>query len=274
MARIRVPEGAFEIALQVRSYEVGRDGCVRPANILRYFEYLATEASAHRGFDHTWYERNGSAWVVREMRLLLGALPGIGERLRMATWLSSYGRVQAYREYALWREGETRLVARAQGRWAYVNRDNGQLQRIPEDLISRFGALGVAMPEEYPEADFEPQAEPPSTLAFVARRYETDLQQHINNAVYMDWLEEGMATSVEALEPSIRGDLRLRHVHLEYLRPIRPGDSVRVEPQTRWASRKAVVVNYTIQATDDERPQTPILRAQMWYLRVGHPGDT
>src|SRR5579863_8112822 len=146
MARRQVPEGVFELPLQVRSYEVGREGRVRPANVLRYFEYLATEASAARGFDHTWYEEHGTAWVVRDMRLVAGQLPEIGERLRMATWLSSYGRVQAYREYALWGEDDLRLVARGQGRWAYVDRVTGQLRRLPEDLIARFGALGQAMP--------------------------------------------------------------------------------------------------------------------------------
>jgi acyl-CoA thioesterase FadM len=271
MSRVRVPEGAFEMPLQVRSYEAGRAGCVQPANILRYFEYLATEASTHLSFDHTWYQQHGSAWVVREMRLLLGALPGIGERLGMATWLSSYGRVQAYREYALWREGDARLVARAQGRWAYVDRVSGQLRRIPEDLISRFGALGAAMPVWRPETAQAPQSEAPSTLALAARTYEADSQQHINNAIYMDWLEEAMATGVRGIPPHVAtlvppAQERLRRIHLEYLRPALPGDSVRIETRTGRPGRRAAIAHHTIHTVGVEGAQTPLLRAQTRYL--------
>src|SRR5262245_46754788 len=137
-----VPEGAYKMALAVRSYEAGLSGTVRPAIVLRYLENLATLASAHRGFDQTWYEHEGSAWVVRDMRLHIEALPGLAEELSLATWLSDYRKVQAFREYAIWRAGESTPLVRAQARWAYVDRATGQLQRIPESLIERFGALG------------------------------------------------------------------------------------------------------------------------------------
>jgi acyl-CoA thioesterase FadM len=290
MTRARIPKNAFELPLQVRSYEVGREGDLRPANILRYFEYLATEDSTHRGFDHTWYERHGSAWVVREMRLMLGVPVGIGEQLRMATWLSSYGRVQAYREYALWRALDSKLIARAQGRWAYVDRTSGQLRRIPEELISRFGQLTAAMPPWRPVASMSStvvalaaseSAEDghSSALQFVARTYETDSQQHINNAVYMDWIEDGMALAMRisdsATATSPAGDrafaerpYRLRRVHLEYLRPVLPGALVRLASSAHWATPRALTGRHTI--ADEPRigdsAQAPIVQARTLHL--------
>lgn len=261
MARRQVPEGVFELPLQVRSYEVGSAGRVRPANILRYFEYLATEASTARGFDHTWYEEHGTAWVVHDMRLVAGSLPRIGEQLRMATWLSSYGRVQAYREYALWREGDSQVVARAQGRWAYVDRVTGQLRRLPEDLISRFGSMGHAMPHvrlaEAPTAAM-------CAFALDARAYEADSNRHINNAVYMDWFEEAVTLALEAAPADAAPSpmAQLRRLHIEYLRPAMPGDRIRA--QVRLAHRRRGVT--VAGELHDERLGQPVARAQALYL--------
>src|SRR5215813_10524087 len=117
-----VPSQAFTQRLRVRSYEVDRSGRVRPGTILRYFEQLATEASTVAGFSPAWYLRQGAAWVVREMDLLLGVLPTVGDDLVLATWVSDFKRVQALRDYALWHADTARLVARAHARWAYIDR--------------------------------------------------------------------------------------------------------------------------------------------------------
>lgn len=263
MARLRLPEGVFELALQVRSYEVGREGYVRPANLLRYFEYLATEASTARSFDHTWYEQHGTAWVVRDMRLVVGQLPEIGERLRMATWLSSYGRVQAYREYALWHQEDSRLVARAQGRWAYVDRVTGQPRRLPEDLISRFGALRNAMPAVHPSE--LPAASENGILQLSARAYEADSNKHINNAVYMDWLEEAIALALDA-EPAPPQAVRLRRLHLEYLRPAIPGDRISAHIGLTQMRHRGLAVEYALR---DEQGETPVVRARALYFLTG-----
>jgi acyl-CoA thioesterase FadM len=264
--RIQVRERAFELALQVRSYEVGRDGCLRPANIVRYFEYLATEDSADRGFDHTWYERTGSAWVVREMRLRLGQPPGIGERLRMATWVSSYGRVQAYREYVLWRAASGVPVARAQARWGYIDRASGRPTRVPEELSARIVARGEAMSPwtlHEPDAGERTVEAEPTELSVVAREVEADSQQHVNNAVYLDWLEELSARQFQAA-PRLQTLLpRWRRISLEYVRPALPGDTMQLASRVSRASDRALDAAYEITAGGE---RGAVLRARVRYL--------
>jgi acyl-ACP thioesterase len=219
-----VPAEAYTMALQVRSYEVGRDGRIGLGSVLRYLEYVATEASTARGFDWRWYEAHGSAWVVRDMRLRLGLLPGIGERLELATWLSSWGRVQAYREYAVWEPESGHLLVRGQARWAYVDRVRGTPLRIHDELLVRFGVPGHPMRAAMlPVAAAAPDSTT-RTLDLTARTYETDINQHINNTVYADWLSEGLAA---ARAPGL--PWQLRATHITYARPALPGEAIRVE---------------------------------------------
>ena len=219
-----VPAEAYTMALRVRSYEVDREGRIGLGSVLRYLEYLATEASTARGFDWRWYEAHGSAWVVRDMRLRLGALPSIGARLELATWLSSWGRVQAYREYAVWAPASGCLLARGQARWAYVDRVRGTPLRIHDELVTRFGVPGHPMRAgALPVSPTLPDAAT-RTLDLTARAYEADVNQHINNTVYADWLSEGLAA---ALAPGARWQPRAAHI--TYARPALPGEAIRVE---------------------------------------------
>src|SRR5437016_5519444 len=146
------PAGAFVESGKVRSYEVNRAGHISLGVVLRYLESLATEASASLGFDFRWYEEHNVAWVVREMNLVLGVFPGIGDDLRLATWVSDFKRVQAQREYAIWLPHTGRQVARASARWAYVDRVRGVPQRLHDELLGAFGVLGNSMqPRALPE---------------------------------------------------------------------------------------------------------------------------
>lgn len=255
--------------LRVRSYEVTEAGTVGLGGILRYLEHLATTASAARGFDHAWYERAGTAWVVREMDLLLGWLPGIDDDVAMATWLSDFRRVQANREYAIWRADDQRLVTRARARWAYVDRVRGQLTRLPDELVARFGVAGAPMRlratgslSMQPSDDSPGAREDVSEL--IARGYECDTQRHVNNTIYADWLTEALERTV-GQRIGAPGSPRPRYLRIEYVRPVRGGERVtittRVSPEGTRASRSV----QTIATADD---QTVCVRASMSLLRA------
>lgn len=224
-----VPEHAFTASLVVRSYEAGRQGTVSPGTLLRYLEYLATDASAALGFDHAWYETHGSAWVVREMALEMGRLPRMDDELRMTTWLSSFRRVQANREYAIWYPGSGRLAARAVGRWAYIDRRNGTLQRVHEELVNRLTVSPEAMSSGTIPLPGENAAI--HDLLITAREYEADSQQHINNCVYLDWLHEALLHAAARVGLTPERIVTPRRYHLEYLHQMFPGDAVRISTQ-------------------------------------------
>jgi acyl-CoA thioesterase FadM len=217
----RVPLEAWTDALTVRSYEAGRDGGVHPGVILRYLESLATRASAGLGFGNRWYRDHQSAWVVREMSLLLGARATIDDDLRLATWVSDFRRVQATRDYLITHTGTGRLVARAQARWAYIDRLTGQPVRIPDGLTARMGPWGYGMRPRRPQTSSEGLA-PASSLPLVAREYEADTQGHVNNCVYLDWFAEA---ALQAMAPNRPHP---RFFRLEYIRPALPGDALTI----------------------------------------------
>jgi medium-chain acyl-[acyl-carrier-protein] hydrolase len=227
-----VPADAYAESLVVRSYEAGRQGAVSPGTLLRFLEHLATRASAWRGFDHTWYESHNSAWVVREMALELAVLPRMDDELRMATWLSGFRRVQAMREYAVWYPGSGRLAARAQGRWAYIDRRRGTIQRVHEELLQRFDVGEEAMSSRTIPLPAEDVVS--HDLLLTAREYEADSQQHVNNSVYLDWLQEALLLATTHTDLAAKRTMYPRRYHLEYLHQVFPGDAVRISTRLEF----------------------------------------
>src|SRR5579862_1284573 len=115
----------------VRSYETGRLGIVSTGTLLRYLEYVATEASAAAGFPRSWYDERDSAWVVRQMTLEMQRPLVLTDMLTFDTWPSQYARIQAHREYEVKSQDIGQVLVRARGHWVYVDRLRGLPIRLP-----------------------------------------------------------------------------------------------------------------------------------------------
>lgn len=264
-ATIFAPEGAFTRDTDVRSFEVGRDGMIGIGTVLRLLEGIATEASAFLGFDFSWYERQGSAWVVREMDVLLGARAGIGDALELATWVVGSRRVQAQRDYAIRRSADGRMVARASARWGYIDRYSGRPMPLQPELAAAIPARGHSMrprPAYTPGAGTPPVAS--GTWSLMAREYETDTQQHTNNCVYGDWLSEGLHRALRSWPggPAPRS-VRPRCYRIEYARPTRAGTALCVTTDVWSRGRRGLHARQEISGKDDG---TLYLRARSDHL--------
>ena len=253
----QTPEDAFSMCTRVRSYEVARNGQVRVSNILRLMEYLATEASDAASFSHAWYVQTGTAWVVRDMHLLLGAPATIGDELHMTTWLSENRKVQAYREYSIAHRTSGALVARARARWAYVDIASGRPLRIPDDMLNRFSICPLTMRLRHLPTSQTQMATHAEVIA--AREYETDSQLHINNAVYLDWLQESLHNS-----GTTATEFRPRYYVIEYLRPVFAGDTVHITTQlVRRGSRST----YALQEITSANATAVHIRSTSLHIR-------
>jgi acyl-CoA thioesterase FadM len=245
-ALLIAPAEAQSLDLEVRSYETDASGRVTMGTVLRYLEHVATRASDELGFSAQWYEAAGTAWVVRDLRVLPGRMPGIGHPLTLSTWVSTSGMVQANREYLICDKRSGRPVARAQARWAYVDRVSGQPRRISPELVERLPVLGHALPkaEALPD-DLGAVASATGLLEVTPRGYEADVQQHTNNAVYADWLDEALRLATGAAGLNF-ATLRPRETRMTYLSPVHTGERVTIHTTLRRPRPHCLVAQQSI----------------------------
>ncbi len=183
-------DNGYLAGYRVRFDEAGPDGRMRVSSLLRYAQDIAWRHSEHLGFDRGWYQARGLGWVVRGVELDLHEPVPIGHTLRVATAIVGHRKIWA-RRLVECRLADDRLVARVSTDWVLLDARN-RIVRIPEDF-------GLAFSN--PQIDGEilrvpPPAGPPvHSLGVRVRPRDLDPLDHVNNAVYMDWVDEALESA-------------------------------------------------------------------------------
>ena len=210
---------------RVRFDEAGPDGRLRTSVLLRYAQDLAWHHSASRGFGRAWYAERGLTWLVRAAVVAVLAGIEVGSEIVGTTQVVGWRRVLA-RRLTEFRDPGGALVASVQIDWVLLDR-GGTPTRIPSEFDAVFAAPAIATGLASVALDVPP--DDAYRLAFTVRPQELDPMDHVNNAVYADWLEEAV---IHAGDPfATRAIPRL--ARLEYAAPAAPGAVVDADT---WAS--------------------------------------
>ena len=184
----------FEATYRVRFDEAGPDGFARTSALLRYAQDVAWQHSTARGFDRDWYGQRSLTWLVRAAELEILVPVPLGATILSRTAVVGQRRVWARRrgEFSL---PDGTLVGWVHTDWVMID-GRGGLTRIPEIFAEQFripestGQIGrVPLPPTPPDAP---------RRRFRVRPQELDPMDHVNNAVYLDWLEEAMLGAAPA----------------------------------------------------------------------------
>jgi acyl-ACP thioesterase len=200
---------------RVRFDEGGPDGLIRTSVLLRYTQDLAGHHSSSRGFGRSWYAERGITWLVRAAEVAVVAPIAVGTELVGTTHVVGWRRVWARRRTEF-RDAEGAVVSWVHIDWVLLD-DRGTPTRIPREFDAVFGAppatFGLARVDlgEVPHA-------PAVRAEFTVRPQELDPMDHVNNAVYCDWLDEAVLAA--GGNAAVRAVPRL--VRLEYARAAEP----------------------------------------------------
>jgi acyl-CoA thioesterase FadM len=213
-------ERRIERIYRVRFDEAGPDGNLRSGGYLRFAQDLAWIHSESAGFGREWYDARGLFWLVRGVELDILEAVEFGAEMLVSTEVIGFRRVVARRRSEFRRVGSERIVAEALTDWVLLN-DGGRPVRPPSDIPEAFGTV----------ADFTPlRVDPGATPAtanerrFVVRRLETDPMAHVNNAIYVDYLDEQYLSVFQA---PIDADLPVpRRYRAEFVGSATPGSEV------------------------------------------------
>jgi acyl-ACP thioesterase len=225
---------ACSAPVRVRFDEAGPDGLLRTSALLRYAQDLAWYHSARRGFDRDWYRERGLTWLARAAEVGVEAEIRVGDELTGTTRVVGWRRVWARRRTEFV-DATGALVGWTHVDWVLLDA-RGAPTRIPVDFQPVFGA---------PDAGFPlarvPLSEPPPDAGrarITVRPQELDPMDHVNNAVYADWVEE------QVIAAGGLADVRVipRLARLEYARAAEAGatvDAITWREGAGWSCRVA-----------------------------------
>lgn len=220
----------YTASFRVHHYELDAFGELRASTFARLLQQAATEASADAGFDDAWYARAGAFWLIRRTTIEYHRPVRAWDTVRVRTWVADFRRVRSQREYEVYVEGVSYPVARGHTDWVYVEQGTFKPRRIPQEITDALMPDGLGPPLDRPPwADGEEPEGAFSATRTVELR-DLDGLAHVNNASYLDYLEEtacaASAASGWPLERvlALGGCWRPRFHDVEYLAEAVYGD--------------------------------------------------
>ncbi len=208
------------VAYRVRFDECGPDGLARTSVMLRYAQDVAWIHSERLGFDRDWYAARGLTWLVRAAQVTILRPVPLGTTLDVSTTVAGFRKVWARRRT------DGRLADGTVAFWAHTDWVIVDARGLPTRVPAEFPAVYGTMP-----GPFEPGRVPlpPTPLdataqSGVVRPQDVDPLGHVNNAAYLDYLEESLLAAGDRGAAAITA--APRSVWLEYLGQATPGTVV------------------------------------------------
>jgi acyl-ACP thioesterase len=175
------------------------------AGAFNYFQESAGAHAENMGVGRLVLMKAGQAWILSRMSVCIRRRPVWGDRVRVRTWPRGTQKLFAIRDYEL--SGETGDIL-AQGRSAWLVVDTAKLKPLrPQSLTT-----GIPLNEGMDAlADGAQSLEPRSDAAMLTDRRaaysDMDYNGHVNNARYVQWIQDALpAAEIEGAE-SMRLDI-------------------------------------------------------------------
>ncbi len=215
----------FTRTFRVRWSEVDASGQVSPAAYLRYLVETAYDWAIAGGLG----EADGSnplgiLWMIRETEINIIHPLNYNERFDFTIWMVSWQRVRGIRAFEIVRKSDGVVIA--QGTQQIVSFDAATMRplNMPAHFLEKYR---LEAPRQFPVTRF-PKL-PGNAKGLVTQRTvewaDLDQMQHVNNAIYLDYIEETTAQdfATRGWSPvTLKAQnltITTRRIHIQYQSP-------------------------------------------------------
>lgn len=183
-----------EYSWAVRTYECGPDGRATMASVCNWLQEAASLNAESLAFSKSDFEAAGEniSWVLTRLKVRIARFPKWEEKVSILTFPRGGRRIVAYRDFVLTGADGVEL-GRATSEWMLIDLASRKIVAIPDGVFAAANTVREPVFGEEPFAKlrWDCKAESPDALSFRARRGDIDLNGHVNNVHYVEWLMEG-----------------------------------------------------------------------------------
>ena len=165
--------------------------------------------------DKTILEEHNLVWIITDYDIEVVRLPRFAEEITIETEALSYNRLFCYRRFTIYDESGQEII-RMLATFVLMDRDSRKVHAVEPEIVapyqSDFDKKLIRGPK------YESLNEPVSKDYHV-RFYDLDMNGHVNNSKYLDWIFEVMGANF--LTHYIP-----KKINLKYVKEVRPGGMI------------------------------------------------
>ncbi len=190
--RLRRPHPPGCYVWRIRTNECGPDGFAKLPAILNLFQEAASLNAQELGFSRSNFMNQGEniSWVLTRLKVKIERQPRWGDGISILTWPTTARKIAARRDFIIL-DSSTRKIGAATSEWMLIDLAARKIVSLPDSV----GSLSDPAREPALKDDAFSQlrwtcTEPVDALEFHARRSDIDLNGHVNNVRYVEWMLE------------------------------------------------------------------------------------
>ena len=211
-----------EYSWAVRTYECGPDGMATMASVCNWLQEAASLNAGALAFSKSDFEASGEniSWVLTRLKVRMLRLPKWGETVSILTFPRGGRKIVAYRDFVL-SDADGSAIGHAASEWMLIDLASRKVVAIPSEVFAAANTVRAPVfgDEPFVRLRWGCREASSDALAFRARRGDIDLNGHVNNVHYVEWLMEG--------RPAAAGPCR--ELDIVFKSETLAGEEVRVE---------------------------------------------
>lgn len=207
----------FEASYSIPYAGIGPDGRMKLPVLLDALQDMADRDARRMSMTVSDLLPRGISWVLRLYSLSVERYPEFGSDFTVKTWHGPVRNLHSVRSFTVW--DEKGPVASADTSWILIDLERGRPLRLDRHSTPLYVEESFPIEEEF--APLPAPEEWEEERFFSVRRWDLDMNNHVNNAVYFSWAAETVPEE-RAAKATLVG------AEAEYLRPTEGRGDVRV----------------------------------------------
>ena len=207
----------FSRVHEVKYQEIYPSGILKPSILLGYLEDIAAKNADSLGFGYEAISKNNQGWFLLKYAMEFDNYPQNISCLRVETEPRGANKLFAYRDFYFYDE-KNFLIGKVASTWGLIDLVNKSMVSPLENFA------GKMCPFEKKETDLKYNKIPAITEVsnekiFDIRYDDIDVNQHVNNAIYLIW-------AFEVLPIEFKQYKKLKRLDINYKKEVKFGSKV------------------------------------------------
>ena len=185
----------FEKQFKLRYFEMNKFGIASPSTILILLEETAADHCYSIGQSLYQLEKQNIGWVLISGVVKMYRYPSYKEEIKIQTWLSKYSSIKGYRENIIYDE-KNNIIGRAKGLWIFFDIKRRRPTQIFDNIKTQWSFCETESIKYDISKKIKPIENPDYELIFKVNRFDTDMNKHVNNIRYLQWVLESIPDEI------------------------------------------------------------------------------
>jgi acyl-ACP thioesterase len=204
----------------IKAYEVDFKNKLKISSIFNYMQEAAGNHAEHLGIGYDALAKAGLFWILSRMKVSISRYPAMGEKVSIETWPKGIDRLVASRDF-IFTDGRGQELGAAATLWLLLDAKTMKPKRIQ--------ALPVPLPENRDKHGLEEALEKieligasESITERVAGYSDIDVNNHVNNAKYVEWILDCFSNAFFAVK-------QVKSLQVNFISETKQGDEVMIQ---------------------------------------------